>query len=74
MNNEWKNTYKCRATGNLIKVRNLGFGEKKIRHADGTEEKISVGMLHKNYAFHDSEDKKVKNIARGRKLSAFDKR
>lgn len=61
---EFKNTYKHNATNVLVKMKNLGMGEKKIKYDDGSETKISNSELAKDYTFHSSDDKRISNISK----------
>lgn len=56
--------YKHKNTPALVHMKNLGMGEKKIRHADGTEEKISNSDFAKLYSFHGATEKRIGNISK----------
>ena len=47
-----------------IMVENIGMGEKKIIHANGTTEKMSVGALRKQYVLCPNSNKSVSNAAK----------
>jgi hypothetical protein len=65
MTDGFKATYQCKTDPSVtIQVKDLGAGEKKIRHADGTEEKISAGKLHKGYKFVSSTEKRFNSMSR----------